>query len=252
MAGGSLFVFILNNNGAFNTNPEYTSTSTSVVEVITCGDVDNDAVQNIQEVFISDGVKKLFYLPRTPLQYLNRVIVGSDTLQINQYCYDLENGWVMLASQPGSGTSVTIETAVSWDIDIGISNWDQSKGNYVFLNTTDPVYAKPEENLPDGFVLYQNYPNPFNPSTKIKYTIPSVTLSGVEGSLVTLKVYDVLGNEVATLVNEEKPAGTYELEFSAKGGSASGGNAYSLTSGIYFYQLKAGNIISIKKMILLK
>ena len=121
-----------NNNGTFNTNPEYTSTSTSVVEVITCSDVDNDAVQNIEEVFISDGSKKLFYLPRTPLQYLSRVIVGNDTLQYNQYCYDLENGWVMLATQPGSGTSVTVETAVSWDIDMGISNWDQSKGNYLF------------------------------------------------------------------------------------------------------------------------
>ena len=237
----------LNSNGAFNTNPEYTSTSTSVVEVITCGDVDNDAVQNIQEVLISDGSTKLFYLPRTPLQYLNRVIVGTDTLQNHQYCFDLENGWVMLADQPGSGTSVTIETAVSWDIDMGISNWDQSKGNYLFLNTTDPVHANAEEILPDGFVLYQNYPNPFNPSTKIKFTIPFIPERSRKRSLVTLKVFDVLGNEVATLVNEEKPAGVYEVEFNVNQLSR-----VEISSGIYFYQLRAGAYVETRKMILIK
>ena len=105
---------------------------------------------------------------------------------------------------------------------------------------------------PANFVLDQNYPNPFNPSTIIKYTIPSVTLSGVEEFLVTLKVYDVLGNEIAILVNEEQTAGSYEVEFSAKGGSASGGNAYTLTSGIYFYELQAGSFVETKKMILMK
>jgi len=67
-----------------------------------------------------------------------------------------------------------------------------------------------------------------------------------------LKVYDLLGIEVATLVNEEKPAGSYEVEFSAIGGSASGGDAYSLPSGIYFYQMSAGNFIETKKMVLMK
>ena len=67
---------------------------------------------------------------------------------------------------------------------------------------------------PKEFVLHQNYPNPFNPSTKIKYTPPIFIASEAKQSqMVTLKVYDVLGNEVATLVNEEKPAGEYEVEF---------------------------------------
>ncbi|MCW8804444.1 MAG: T9SS type A sorting domain-containing protein [Ignavibacteriaceae bacterium] len=232
----------LNNSGAFNSNPEYTSTSSSVVEVIVCSDVDKDAVQNVQEVFVSDGQKKLFYLPRTPLQEIKRVIVDLDTLLFNQYCYDLENGWVMLAAQPDSGISVTVEAAVSWDIDMGITNWDQNKGNYLFLSTSDPVFVNSENNILEGFVLYQNYPNPFNPSTIIKFNIP-VTLSEVEGSLVTLKIFDVLGNKIATLVNEERPAGTYEVEFSAKGGYA---------SGVYFYQLKAGSFIQTRKMVLMK
>ena len=95
----------------------------------------------------------------------------------------------------------------------------------------EPVYSEnTDNNFPEEFELYQNYPNPFNPSTKIKFTIPNVIASGAKQSqLVTLKVYDVLGNEIATLVNEEKPAGNYEVEFNATG----------LPSGIYFYQLKA-------------
>ena len=107
---------------------------------------------------------------------------------------------------------------------------------------------------PVEFELSQNYPNPFNPSTVIGYQLP------VSGN-VSLKVYDVLGNEVATLVNEELASGEYEVEFSAKGGSASGGNASlgssfqvvrNLASGIYFYQLRYGDFIQTKKMILLK
>ena len=106
---------------------------------------------------------------------------------------------------------------------------------------------------PEQFLLEQNYPNPFNPTTKIKYSISSVIASGAKQSqLVTLKVYDVLGNEVAILVNEEKPAGSYEVEFSAKGGSASGGNAVNLPSGTYFYQLTSENFVETRKMILMK
>uniref|UniRef100_A0A832LKF9 T9SS type A sorting domain-containing protein n=1 Tax=Ignavibacterium album TaxID=591197 RepID=A0A832LKF9_9BACT len=95
------------------------------------------------------------------------------------------------------------------------------------------------------FYLAQNYPNPFNPTTKIRFVIPASSLnpfSQGEGTLVSLKVYDVLGNEVATLVNEEKPAGGYEVMFDASG----------LSSGIYFYKLNAGSLVETKKMILLR
>ena len=100
------------------------------------------------------------------------------------------------------------------------------------------------------FTLYQNYPNPFNPTTKISWQLPV-------SSWQTLKVFNVLGNEVATLVNEYKPAGRYEVEFSASGGQESGN--WNLASGIYFYQLKvyppnggAGSFVETKKMILLR
>lgn len=93
-----------------------------------------------------------------------------------------------------------------------------------------------------SFELYQNYPNPFNPSTKIKYAIPALTPSISQRERVMLRVYDVLGNEVATLVNEEKPAGYYEVEF----------NASSFASGVYIYRLTSGQFVSTKKMILLR
>ena len=97
------------------------------------------------------------------------------------------------------------------------------------------VSVEDEQEIILSFQLYQNYPNPFNPSTKISYSVPTA-------SEVTLRVFDILGNEISTLVNEEKPAGKYEVKF----------DATSLPSGAYFYQLKAGSFIQTKKMILMK
>jgi Concanavalin A-like lectin/glucanases superfamily/Secretion system C-terminal sorting domain len=92
-----------------------------------------------------------------------------------------------------------------------------------------------ENKLPETFSLSQNYPNPFNPSTTIKYSLP---FSG----FVTIKVYDVLGNEITTLVNEDEPSGNHSVQF----------NATSFSSGLYFYSLQSGNFIETKKMLLLK
>ncbi|MCG6913041.1 T9SS type A sorting domain-containing protein [bacterium BMS3Abin03] len=89
--------------------------------------------------------------------------------------------------------------------------------------------------VPDEFTLYQNYPNPFNPNTKIKYYIP-------KSSQVQIIVYDILSNEITTLVNEEKPAGNYEVQFDAS----------NLPSGAYFYKLQAGSYTKTMKMLLLK
>src|SRR5690606_19838215 len=107
-------------------------------------------------------------------------------------------------------------------------------GLYVFRfhKPTDVIDVSEQVN---SFELYQNYPNPFNPSTKIKYSLN-------ESSNVSIKVYDVLGNELAVLVNDFKPAGAYEVNF----------NGENLSSGIYYYTITAGNFTSTKKMMLLK
>ena len=102
------------------------------------------------------------------------------------------------------------------------------------MQTTTDVNDVADQ-IPSEFILYRNYPNPFNPTTTLSFDIG-------QSSFVSFKVYDVLGNEVAMLVNEEKSAGNYKVEFEAS----------SLSSGIYFYQLKAGTFISTKSMILIK
>ncbi|MEW6616883.1 MAG: T9SS type A sorting domain-containing protein [Patescibacteria group bacterium] len=109
-----------------------------------------------------------------------------------------------------------------------------------FEDTTVPVEKEPT--LPNSFKLFQNYPNPSNPTTSIKYEVSSIMN-------VKLVVYDILGREVAILVNEEKFPGKYEIQFNgSKLSSAQGG----LASGTYFYVLRAGNFSETKKMLLVK
>jgi hypothetical protein len=120
--------------------------------------------------------------------------------------------------------------------------------NGVLYGDTIVVSVKDKPTLtPNTFRLEQNYPNPFNPTTKIKFTIPNVIANETKQSqMVTLKVYDVLGNEVTTLVNKELVAGEYEVDFTASSGIR------DLVSGIYFYRLKVEDYIQSRKMILLK
>jgi len=99
----------------------------------------------------------------------------------------------------------------------------------------NPVGVDDEELLANQFELKQNYPNPFNPSTRINFSVP-------DASFIILKVYDILGNEVAVLVNEQKQAGNYQIDFDAS----------ELTGGVYFYQLTTNSFVDTKKMILMK
>jgi uncharacterized lipoprotein YddW (UPF0748 family) len=124
----------------------------------------------------------------------------------------------------------TSESALS-----GIIYFDDLRAVKKTSSLTDWSYDG--KNIPTDFNLFQNYPNPFNPSTTINYQLP-------EAGNVTLKVYDLLGKEVATLVNEYRNAGSYNVQFTI--------NNLQLSSGIYFYQLKAGEFVETKKMILLK
>ena len=158
--------------------------------------------------------------------------------------------WVGDYSGMASGEERTITVFGVGPIDIYQDGFNDTGGSFwwyksylygavideIVYGDTSTVLGINYENVqPDQFLLSQNYPNPFNPSTKINYQLPEI-------SFVALKIYDVLGNEIATLVNEEKSAGSYEVEFSSK----------RLPSGIYFYQLRAGNYVETKKMVLLR
>src|SRR3990172_7410908 len=134
------------------------------------------------------------------------------------------------------GSPDPVQTFIS--VSIYDSTGQANSGSFALidhLSFTDPSSVEQISNLPQDFSLGQNYPNPFNPSTNIEYSIP-------EASYVQLKVYDILGNEVATLVNEEQSAGTYRADFTA----------VNLASGFYVAQLRAGDFSKTIKMSLMK
>jgi hypothetical protein len=159
----------------------------------------------------------------------------------------------LFAGAGSSGVYLSSNNGGSWsDVTNGLTNYNVGalaiNGTYLFASTLyDGVWRRPlsqmitsvreiaENEMPREYKLGQNFPNPFNPTTTIKYRIQEL-------SFVTLKVYDVLGNEITSLVNEEKYVGSYEAKF----------DATVLPSGVYFYRIQAGSFVETKKMLLLK
>jgi hypothetical protein len=202
--------------------------------------------------FTGKGIRlKLYFDGTIPVELISFIanvnendvhLNWSTATEINNYGFEIlcfttnKNEWNKIGFVPGHGT--TTEQHHYSFIDESVS-----PGNYQYrLKQIDydgsfeySEIVEVEVGIPNEYSLEQNYPNPFNPTTNIQYQI------AVPG-FVSLKVYDVLGNEVATLVNKEKPAGSYEVEF----------DGTDLPSGIYFYQLKASGFIETKKMILIK
>ncbi len=145
--------------------------------------------------------------------------------------------WIHSGAVSGNGTKTTSSDYFYNDIGLNSGEYKYRlkqidyNGNYEYFYLSDEIQI----GIPSKFELSQNYPNPFNPSTNLEFGISEL-------GFVSMKVYDASGKEVASLVNEVKPAGYYSVSF----------NGASLSSGIYFYTLSAGNFISTKRMILLK
>lgn len=158
--------------------------------------------------------------------------------------HDVSKDFGMNEYQRGAGLSITDKFAENKISLCGVYTTYMESKIFVYEVGDVTVGMDNEDAIPTTFSLSQNYPNPFNPTTKIKFAIPAVGngLSSFRNNLAVIKVFDVLGREITTLVNEYKPAGTYEVEFD---GSA-------LSSGIYFYQLKSDSYILTKKMNLIK
>jgi hypothetical protein len=176
---------------------------------------------------------------------MNRSIVTLNwetATETNNYGFNIERSddvsdWIGIGFVEGHGNSNSTKYYSYTDTDIS------ETGTYYYRlkqMDNDGTYdyseiVLVEASVPNSFHLSQNYPNPFNPFTKITYSVPQL-------SFIMLKVYDVLGNEITTLVNEEKPAGSYEVEIDGR----------KLSSGIYYYKIQANNFIKTKKMLLLK
>ena len=142
-----------------------------------------------------------------------------------------------------AGTQI-LRFEINTDYQSEIKNWLFSL-NSIRIQVASSTGIENINSIPTEFALEQNYPNPFNPTTTIKYSIPAIQtrlLGGVGNGFFTLKIYDILGREIATLVNKEQKPGNYEVQF----------DATQLTSGVYFYKISSDNFISIKKMVLMK
>jgi hypothetical protein len=153
--------------------------------------------------------------------------------------------WVSRYNGPGSQydqvAAITLDESgnvyVTGTSSRGLYDYDQITGIFTTIKyTQSPTFVNEHsQSTPNNFALEQNYPNPFNPSTVISYQLPV-------NSMVSLKIYDLLGREIATLVNEEQSAGWKEVKW----------NASAFSSGFYFYKLQTGNFVDVKKMLVVK
>jgi hypothetical protein len=201
------------NDGNENFTSHTITTSAIFASSVYAVDVDSDGDMDVLSA--SEGDNKIAW-------YEND---GNENFRTHAITTDARGALSVYAVDVDSDGDMDVLSAASSDHKIA---WYENQGP-VGIDDMNPLV------VPDKFHLYNNYPNPFNPTTKINYQLAEI-------SFVALKIYDVLGNEIATLVNEENPAGIYEVEFNGNG----------MPSGIYFYQLRSGNFIETKKMVLLK
>jgi hypothetical protein len=197
--------------------------------------------------YSNEATGYVFPIVPVELQSFTSEIIGNDVkllwstaTEINNQGFEIwkmeKEGWEIIGFVPGFGTTTEVHHYSFMDESLQTGKYQYRlkqidfDGSFEFSDIIEITIDALTE-----FSLEQNYPNPFNPVTSLQYAIGSQ-------QFVTLNVYDVLGNEIVNLVNEEKPAGKYEVEF----------DGTEFPSGIYFYQLKAGSFIETKKMILIK
>ena len=223
------------------------------------------SADEVFDIFIFDSLNAIsltgdpegFY----PIAKINTTDGGNswdyDTLSFRGISFRLDfrtynEGWsasgykFLLTTDRGNtwNEAATPDSSIVYDLQFMDARHGYAVGENGVILKLDPslVDVEYETTKPTEFILSQNYPNPFNPTTRIQYAISNLPDGKASRQFVTLKVYDVLGNDIATLVNEEKPPGEYEIIFNATG----------LPSGIYFYKIQAGSFTEIRKMILMK
>jgi hypothetical protein len=236
------YVYVSSDNGSNWTLVPTGGTEVSVILALTVKDniifagADNTGIYQSSNNGLSWSKNSLEVGGITCFTVKDNYIFAGDFLFCKLYM-TTNNGSSWLLKSQGLGSQLSV-----WSI--GINN------SYVFAGTDSSVWRRPYSEVirvnsistvvPSKFSLSQSYPNPFNPSTNIRYTIPS----NVKGKMsnVKLVVFDILGKEIATLVNEKQNAGTYEAIFDGSG----------LTSGFYFYRLTCGDFSETRKMVLIK
>jgi hypothetical protein len=186
----------------------------------------NCANVNPEFMYSGDPVNQTGWLNTTPQD--QKIIVSSGPFKLEK---NKPNDIIfahIVGRESDALNSITVAKIYASDI---IKYYNSNFPNSIFTGIKDVPFTV------NNYRLDQNYPNPFNPSTKIRFSVNT-------NSLVTIKVYNILGKEVALLLNEQKRPGEYTIDFNA--------GKFNLSSGVYFYRLTASNFTSVKKMLLLK
>jgi hypothetical protein len=220
--------------GDARSNP-FTTSGTFFSSRALVGEIHYDAVVPVELVSFTASILPLNNENVVELSWITATELNNSGFTVERKTQNTE--WVNIGFVDGHGTTTEAQSYSFIDKDLSSGSYsyrlkqvdfDGSFTYHVLAETVEIGSIK-------TFYLSQNYPNPFNPSTIISFQVP------VESN-ISLKVYDMLGNEVATLVNESKTAGEYEVEF----------NAATIASGIYFYRLQAGDFVETKRMMLMK
>ncbi|MEI6456485.1 MAG: FG-GAP-like repeat-containing protein [bacterium] len=207
----------------------------SGTQQVAWGDYEKDGLMDTTALFQGDGLRKLFYPGRQPLEKITSVTSDGITLPLSQYCYDLLNGWVSLSFAPGPGVTVSIGYTYSRDPDMALSNWGAVK-LYKNLNTATGINDRKRKTT--GSILGPNFPEPLQTGTSFPLTVKSP-------GICRLFVYNFQGKIIKTLFDGYRAEGKCEIFWD---GTDQHGN--NLPDGIYFCRFISGNVSQSEKVMI--
>lgn len=193
----------INNEGIFNQFPDWTANITSVVEKIVVIDSSNRGLSDNTAVFTGNGSSRVFYIDDSPLQSILEIAVDGESLETEEYCYDLEFGWISLAGSPAANSLIEVSYIFSDILDIAVSNWGPNESNFIFHNNSVTTIS-PETSESD--FCFKAYPNPAakNSLTAITFILKSDSFRENGHSL---SIYNIKGQrvrELSALCNKEQ------------------------------------------------
>ncbi len=252
-----------NLGGALSTTPAWSWDSGNpwdlVCEEVVWTDIDNDRLITVsQEEHNPWGEKRTVYADHRPIHSLEQVVFDGDTLDITQYCYDLEGGWISLGVAMSESThTVLLDYTYSEDLDLIVTNWSELPGNYLFLNNRIGVEELVNHQTPiTKSQLLQSHPNPFAHTVTITYSVQG--RRGAEGQgrdlstyqRINLSVYDVAGRLVKRLLDSQRISNSdFSVSSFWDGRDDSG---IQLPGGVYILRMEAGRSVATEKLILLR
>jgi hypothetical protein len=226
-----------NTGGTFDVSPAWTSVGRSVIENVFWGDVDNDGLRtNGLMSATGDGIRTYYRLGQTPVRSVDEVRVDGAPLAAGEWTAHPTYGWISLASPPSPGASIEADFTYSLDLDIGVTNWDTAKGNYLFLNTRSPVGVR---EVAEAISPLRASPNPVSAYTSIRH-------QGAGAEHATVAVYNLAGQLVRTLHDGPVGDGIRVWEWNATDDAGR-----RVAHGVYFVRLVTGAAVRTLKLTVL-